>query len=422
MSDTVTLLVGLLVLAYLGGALVGKRATRDFGLASGAEYIVLGFLLGPMLLKVIDRGLLEGFAAIARMGAAWLALLAGLGHGVTTRRSFGRASLGMVLTALVGASVAATIWFGSTWLWPLPWVDRATLALGAALLCCATTHNVSPWFAGGGASASSLTLTLRDLARASALIPAVALSLVLALAPGHGLVALPVWGRAGATLGTGVILGTLATLLLGREFRSNESWGLLLGLSLLAAGMAFQLELSAVAVTFCMGLTVSLMSRHAQDIRAMVSHTEKAVMLPVALLAGASIVPAGLPWYVFAGLVGAALGARLLAELVRGFFLWAIFGAARRAGPWLGLAMTTTGGFTLAAGIELHHGLGEPLGSALLLLGAVGAIVGAVLGPLQLRRSLARAGELDEVQAAVDLARPPDSLPSLPPVRERDTT
>jgi hypothetical protein len=413
MSDTVTLLVGLLVLAYLGSALVGKRAARDFGLASGAEYIVLGFLLGPMLLKLIDRGLLEGFAAIARMGAAWLALLAGLGHGVATRRSIGRASLGMLLTALVGAAVAAAVWFFCTWLWPLPWVDRATLALGAALLGCATTHNVSPWFAGGRASGSSLTLTLRDLARASCLIPAVLLSFVLALAPGHGLVALPVWGRAGATLGTGVVLGILATLLLGREFRSNESWGLLLGLSLLGAGMAFQLDLSAVAVTFCLGLTISLVSRHVQDIRALVAPTEKAVMLPVALLAGAAIAPIGLPWYLFAGLVAAALLARLFAEFVRGFFLWAIFKAARRAGPLLGLAMTATGGFTLAAGVELHYALGEPLGSALLLLAAVGAIVGAVLGPLQLRRSLSRVGEFDETQSSVDSI--PDSLPSLPP-------
>jgi hypothetical protein len=46
MSETVTLLVALLVLAYVGSALVGKRAKRDFGLASGAEYLVLGFLLG----------------------------------------------------------------------------------------------------------------------------------------------------------------------------------------------------------------------------------------------------------------------------------------------------------------------------------------------------------------------------------------
>lgn len=420
MSSTVTLLVGLLVLAYLGSALVGKQAKRDFGLASGAEYLVLGFLLGPVLLGLIERTLVEGFAPILRMGAAWLALLVGLGHGVATRRSLGRATIGMVLTALVGAAVAAAVWFLLGWLWPLARLERAMLAGGAALLCCATTHNVSPWFAGGRAEASSLTLLLRDLARASALVPAVALSLVLALVPGHGLATLPAWGRAGATLGTGFVLGTLATLLLGREFRSNESWGLLLGLSLLGAGMAFQLELSAVALTFCMGLTISLTSRHAENIRALVSRTEKAVMLPVALLAGASVIPAGLPWPLALVVVAGALGTRLAAELIRGVLLFAIFSGARKAGPFLGLAMTATGGFTLAAGIELHRVLSEPIGSALLLLMAVGAIVGAVLGPLQLRRALLRAGELSETAAAD--APAPDSLPSLPPPTRSDPT
>jgi hypothetical protein len=146
----------------------------------------------------------------------------------------------------------------------------------------------------------------------------------------------------------------------------------------------------------------------------MVSPSEKAVMLPVALLAGASILPVGLSWYVFGALVLGALGARWLAELVRGLVLFALFARVRRAGPGIGLAMTATGGFTLAAGVELHHRLGEPLGSALLLLAAVGAIVGAVLGPAQLRRALVRAGELDESATAVGVAARLSGLPQAP--------
>jgi hypothetical protein len=412
-SSTVSLLVALLVLAYLGSALFKRRATRDFGLASGAEYVVLGFLLGP-LLGLIGRDLLTTFDGMHRMGGAWLALLAGLGYGVTTRRSVGRATLGVVLTALVGTGVAAASWFIAGYLWKLALYERVLLSLSTALLCCATTHNVSPWFATSHKQHGGVTEALRDLGRASALVPAVVLAFVLAIAPNHGLDMLVPWGRVGVTLGTGVLLGLLGTLLLGSEFRSSESWGLLLGLAVLGAGLGFYVGLSAVACNFCMGLTVSLASRHAHDIRAMISPSEKAVMLPVALLLGASIEPESAPWVLLAALIGGALGARVLSEFLRGFLVFALLKKARAGGPWLGPAMTTTSGFTLAAAVELRHMLPIPLGPALLMLAALGAVLGAVLAPLQLRRVLQRAGELDDSNAPLPLSSDSD----LPPLSE----
>src|SRR5690606_17516774 len=160
-------LVALLVLAYLGSALFKRRASRDFGLASGAEYVVFGFLLGP-LLGLIGKDLLATFSGMHRMGGAWLALVAGLGYGVTTRRSLGRATLGVLLTALVGAGVAAATWFIAGFVWKLAFFERTLLSLSSALLCCATTHNVSPWFTSGGTHAG-VTQALSDLGRASAL-------------------------------------------------------------------------------------------------------------------------------------------------------------------------------------------------------------------------------------------------------------
>jgi Kef-type K+ transport system membrane component KefB len=320
-----------------------------------------------------------------------------------------------LLTAAVGGAVLSTTWWIVGRVWHLSSVDRALLSGGAALLCCATTHNVSPWFASARSGPSSLTESLADLARASALIPAVALSFVISMAPGHGLVMLEPGGRALVAPGTGVLLGILATLLLGREFRSNESWGLLLGLALVGAGLSVRIGLSSVTTAFCMGLTISLTSRHAEELRAMVARSEKAVMLPVALLAGAAINPQGVGGWLLLALVAGALGARFAAEVFRGFLLWVSIKSVRPGGPWLGFALTTTGGFTLAAAVELHYALGPPLGSALLVLGAVGAVVGAVVGPLQLRRVLGRAGELDETE---DSAPSPDRIPAPPHLPE----
>ena len=62
--NAIWLLLGLLVLAYLGSGLVGGRAIRGFGLASGAEYLLLGFVLGPQISSALPRSLLETFEPV----------------------------------------------------------------------------------------------------------------------------------------------------------------------------------------------------------------------------------------------------------------------------------------------------------------------------------------------------------------------
>ena len=54
--NAVLLLMGLLVLSYLGSFLVGGRTVRGAGLPSGIEYVALGFVLGPQVLDMVGAG------------------------------------------------------------------------------------------------------------------------------------------------------------------------------------------------------------------------------------------------------------------------------------------------------------------------------------------------------------------------------
>ena len=78
--NAIAFLLGLLVLAYLGSILVGGRAIRGFGLASGAEYLVLGFVLGPQVLSVVGRSLVETFQPVVLVGVSWLGLVLGVSY------------------------------------------------------------------------------------------------------------------------------------------------------------------------------------------------------------------------------------------------------------------------------------------------------------------------------------------------------
>ncbi|HEY4157664.1 MAG TPA: potassium transporter Kef [Polyangiaceae bacterium] len=392
--NQIWLLLGLLVLSYMGSILVGGRAIRGFGLASGAEYLVLGFVLGPQVLSALPRSLLGTFEPVLLVGVGWLGLVLGVSYRrVGIRRvPLPHVAVGIMLSALVSAAVSAAVLYVASMLLKLSRVDMIALAATAGLVCSETTRHSVRWVVERHGAKGKLADFAADVARSSAAFPAIMLSVVCAWLPGAGLVGFSVGGRVAVTLGLGVVLGLTSTLLLGREFRRDESWGLLLGTSLLGTGAAERLGLSPLSVMFTMGLTLAVVSRHHLDIKAMVTPTEKPVLLPLILLAGA-YVNVKLPSLVLI-VVAAALIAKVLARVGVGLLASLLGAPAKSAGLELGVSMLSTGALAVATGLSIalrHPGV---VGDALLLLAALGVLLGEWLGPAALRRALTRVGEI----------------------------
>ena len=410
MTGGVAVLLGLLVVAFVSSMLVGGRTIRGFGLPSGAEYLVLGVALGPHGLGLLPRSTVHSFEPIFVCAAAWLALVVGLGYLIVGRRRvrIERALVGIATAVLVGAGVAAALWFAVGALGVLAGFPRLALALGGGFVGCETTRHTVRWVAERHGARGQLSDWLADMARASALVPVLGLGVLFAVAPDAPLGGFAVWWRLACCVGLGIVMGLMAAVLLGREFRRDESWGILLGTSLLAAGVATRFGLAAVATLFIMGLTLSVVSRHRLEIKFMVQVTEKPVLLPVVLVAGACVDFDSLPKLGL--LVAVGLSARLMAELARGVLLVGLLPAARPAGARLGLGMTSTGAISLALAFTLSVRLPGPASSAVLLLAAAGVLLGELIGPAELRRALERAGETHALEGDADVA--PVSLPS----------
>jgi hypothetical protein len=404
--NAIGLLLGLLVLSYVGTILVGGRTIRGFGLPSGAEYVLLGFVLGPRLLGVVSGTLVVAFAPILVVGCAWLALVAGTSYCQVgeCKVRLSRALAGIVLSSLVAAGVATAVYFALGFASKLAENQRFLWAGCAAAVSSETTRHAVRWVVERHGARGALSDTLADYARASVLVPALILAVLFAAAPDQGLSTLSIPARAGITIFVGVVLGLVATVLLGRDFRRDESWGILLGSSLLGMGIATRLGQSAVATTFFMGLTVALVSPHRSEIKTMVAPTEKPVVLPVAVLAGASVHPEAAPFALL--LIGTGLAARLLIELVRGSLLALLVRAARPAGPLVGVGMVSTGAFSLASAVAIELRLPGELGASVLAYAAASLIMGELLGPLLLRRALSLAGDIDPGDAR--LPAPPN--------------
>src|SRR5262245_11151980 len=108
MSEILLLSV-LLAAAYFGSLLVEGRAIRGFGLPSGAEWLVLGVILGPHALGVFQASMIRDFEPLVVVGLGWMALVVGIDYGyVGERRVTGRGLfLGLLLSTLCGVAVAA---------------------------------------------------------------------------------------------------------------------------------------------------------------------------------------------------------------------------------------------------------------------------------------------------------------------------
>jgi Kef-type K+ transport system membrane component KefB len=409
-TGTIGLLFALLVLSYVGSAFSGPRVQRLFGLPSGAEYLVLGFVLGPVMLAVIRLSWVETFEPMTTMGSAWLALLAGLDCGRASRSEVRlRVALGIALTALVAFGVALAVWLSLGFWGSMTGKSRLTLALGVGILSCATTQHALRWTIAGYRS-GLLSAALLDLSRASPVVPVLMLAALHSAEANPASLGIPV--RIGIDLGVGVVLGGLASLLLSREFRRDESWGLVLGVGLFATGTCAGLGLSAVAAMFALGLTLALSSKHRDEIRSMLLPTERSVVLPVALLAGASVNPLAYPVAGVLALV--TVSARTVMELLRGLLICTGVRAARPAGPLVGLSLTSAGSFTLAASVEMALHYKGALGTTLMTVGSIVLLWGEALGPMMLRRALERSGDI------ADVGPPSDALLAAPEATKGD--
>ncbi len=394
-------LMGLLLLAYMGSFLAGDRRLRGFGLPSGAEYLLLGLLLGPSVIDLVDRSTLEQFDPVAHVALGWIALVLGLGFGVDRRRPTraGHLAMGAFVSAVTAAAVAAPMWLVVSRWTALRGDSRVLLVAGTALVCMETTRESIRWVVERHGASGPLSSRVAELGRSDDLVPLTAVAVFFAW---NVTVVLrwpvPVWGWAGLTLGLGVVLGATAALLIGRELRTEETWGALLGLSVLGVGIATRLGLSAISAMFAMGIVTAILSGQREPLLAMTEPTERTVLHPVLLLAGARIDLRATP--ALGLLVVAALVARVASKALVGIVWQSASRPARRAGPFLGLGLLSTGTVSVTVGLAYALRFPGVVGDTVLAIAVAATLFGELAGPLALLASLRRAGEVPALAAA----------------------
>jgi hypothetical protein len=393
--SAIPLLVLLLVLAYLGSILVSGRTIRGWGLPSGSEYIVLGFVLGPHALGLVNVATSSSLDPLIQIGLGWLALVVGVeyGHVGERRVPVPRMLTGLSLAALSGLGVAAAFAAFAFVLGLFEGRDLLIASLGVGAVSCETTRHAVRWVVERYSAKGPLSELVGDISEADDVVPLVAITVAFAFAPNPGIeLPFPVWSLGVATLVIGIVLGGLAAALLRIEDRPTQVWGIVLGAALLGIGLGARLGQSPFGLLFVLGIVMTTFSGKRRVLQEMLVRTEHAVLLPVLVLAGAFVdirTSPDLPW-----IVALVLLARVAMKYLSGAFL-RLSSTARSAGSVLGLGLLPSGALTIAFGLAFALRFPTVVGRTVLAIAAAVALFGELVGPTSLHAALKRAGELE---------------------------
>ncbi len=264
--NAILILVGLLVLSYLGSFLVGGRSVRGVGLPSGVEYAALGFVLGPHALGLVGGDNLAAFEPVVQVALGWLAFVIGLDFGFVgeKRVRVGSLVLGSLSALLAGGAAASAVWFtmdrlgigGSM-------TERILVAGGTGAACSQTTRHAIRWIVDRHDGRGPLADRINELAHTDDFLPLVAVSVLFALEPARDVaMKVPLRDWPAITIGLGLMMGAGAALLLRIEMPIEDTWAVLFGVSLIAIGTATRLAISTLTVCFFMGIAVSMLTAH----------------------------------------------------------------------------------------------------------------------------------------------------------------
>lgn len=359
MSSTLILIV-VVVGSYLAAHIAFAWLAERFNIVSGAEYLLLGLLLGPQVLGVLSPGAMGGFAPFLTLALGWIGVVVGAQFHLPELIRIPRAHFRIAFTEalLTLAAVSAVMVPVLAWLSGVP--AGEVLIPAVALGCIATASAptgialVARRLGAQGAMVRQLQLTTAI----DSVVSITAFGLLLAIA--HG--ASPSQVRAPTatewaviSIGIGVVGGALFHLFLGDERQVDRLFIGLAGAIILASGAAAYLRLSPLLPSMLIGAMLVNTSDSRQEIRKVLSVVERPIYFVLLIFAGAAWKMPEAGW---GALVGLFLLLRVAAKLAGALLGAGLNRAVRSLGAGWGRGLLGQGGLAVAIGLNylLHEG------------------------------------------------------------------
>ncbi len=302
----VLFLIGVAV-AYVLGHLVVDRLQQRFLIIAGVEYVLLGLALGPAVPQIHVLDDLTGMLPVIALAAGWVGLLRGMELQLTgpSKVQFGQGTgtfrIVMLHLLVPGALVGGLAWWFFWGEWggylfapygtgSMGWREVAASCL--MLACCAASDSAEPFdvLRRRYDIQGSLTSQLRECTRLSDVLVIFCFGLVFCFfhrsAPDAQL-HLSASGWFLVQLGVGAVLGGLFTPFLGGNEDEHGRFLAMVGIITFAAGAAYFLDLSPLAVNVVLGIVLVNVAKTGAIMYQTLRTTEKPINLVLFVLAGA---------------------------------------------------------------------------------------------------------------------------------------
>ena len=302
MQTTLTALA-VVAVGYILAYLLFDRLRDRYGYVGGAEYVLIGFILGPRVTGLLGAGQVQDLTPIVSLALGWLGMELGTYFRLRTlallpashiQIAFAEAgtTFGVALVAML-----AIFRFLVGEAWPEAAVQAATLA-SVATLCSPAAVDA---FSARARARDGILAVLRLTARIDALVAVIAFGLVLTVyhqgdvSPEVRPPTATEW--AVINLAVGIASGVLFHLFLGPVSQLDETEGesrlfvALAGAIVVASGASYYLNLSPLLTTLVLGFILANSGSAHRDVTRMLLATERPVYLALLLFAGAAWSP-----------------------------------------------------------------------------------------------------------------------------------
>jgi hypothetical protein len=287
------ILIVVIVAAYLAAHVLFDWLGRRYLIVSGAEYLLLGILVGPEVAGILNVSVVGQFAPFMTLALGWIGALIGAQFHLSEltriqtvyyKVAFVEAVTSLVLVA--GACALVLVWVLGASVYD---AMVAGIALGA--IATASAPSGIALAAREEGRRGPLVQQLEVTTAVDALVAVVAFGLLVAIvhpAPDAAVRAPTATEWAVITFAIGLVGGLLFHLFLRDEGDRDRLFIGLAGALVLASGAAAYLRLSPLLPTMIIGMVLVNTSRDAGAIRAVLAGVERPLYFVLLLFVGAA--------------------------------------------------------------------------------------------------------------------------------------
>ena len=397
------ILILAVAVAYLAAHVAFDWLAKRFMLVSGAEYLLLGILLGPHVSGILSAQTMSGFAPLITLALGWIGAIVGTQFYLPAlvripARTYRLGFLEAILTAFMVGGVGAALMWLITGRGDIMQSIAPALALGA-IAAVSAPAGIEVVTRKIGGQREPIVLQLQVATAMDALVGIVTMGLLFCIFHPNDTVAargITPTEWAVITLGIGVVGGTLFHLFLGGETNVDRLFISLAGAIILASGAAAYLHLSPVLTSMVVGAVLVNTSGGSRPVIAdTLAKSERPFYFVLLVFAGASWDPSTVAWWW--AVVLAFLVTRVVGKIGTARLGARVNDALPDLGPDWGFALLGQGGLAIALGLDYSRFSAAVLPHAVftaaivsVLFTDVGSarIIHAVMSRLRWRRSL----------------------------------